>query len=273
MVGFMKSALNLLGIKKDGATAGIGLDEFLTSLPEQLGYDVKFNRTEESAEGLHYEVTGEEADSLVKNSSEVLDALSHLAMRVQRKNEGVANEPVNDDTRPSFRIVFDSAGFRARKHEELRALADEKRQKVLETGGKPSYVSALSPSERKVIHTRLAELGDMVSESIGKGNFKRIRIRLKDESQKTYRPENDEAGEGNGNRQRSAGNRQGGGGGGGRGRRGGGGGGGNGGGNGGGRGRFRGNGGGGHPQHVNSDRNHNSDREVNGNVAVSHTED
>lgn len=194
MVGFMKSALNLFGIKKEGGAAA-GLDEFLTALPEQLGYDVKFTKSEGKDGGLHYEVEGSEVDSFVGNSSEVLDALSHLAMRVQRKTEGLSNEPVSEDSKESYRVVFDAQGFRERKAQELREMAAEKRQRVMESGGKPAYVPALSPSDRKVIHTALAELGDVVSESIGKGNFKRIRIRLKDESKRTYEPKKDEAGE------------------------------------------------------------------------------
>lgn len=181
MVGFMKSALNLFGIKKEGGNAegAKGLEEFLGALPEQLGYDVSFRKSEATEGGLRFEIEGSEVDSFVGNSSEILDALSHLAMRVSRKHEGLSNEPVGEESRESFRIVFDANGFRDRKADELRTMAGEKRQKVVDAGGKPSYIPALCPSDRKIIHTHLATFGDVVSESIGKGNFKRIRIRLK----------------------------------------------------------------------------------------------
>lgn len=266
MVGFMKSALNLFGIKKDTSTgAAAGLDEFLSGLPDQLGYDVRFTKTEKEG-GLYYEVEGSEVDSFIGNSSEVLDALSHLAMRVQRKTEGLSNEPVSEESKESYRIVFDAQGFREKKSQELRDMAAEKRKHVMDSGGKPAYVPALSPSDRKVIHTALADLGDVVSESIGKGNFKRIRIRLKDETKRTYVPKPNEGGEvraqgqGNGN----------GNGGGGRGPRGNG---------GGGRGRGpgngpRGNGGGGRGPRGNNgggrfqnDRHQGNGMEVNGNLA------
>ncbi|MBS1982879.1 MAG: hypothetical protein JST16_01800 [Bdellovibrionales bacterium] len=182
MVGFMKSALNLLGIKKTSEGAAGGLDDFLNALPEKMGYSIHFTKTDKDGSGLHYEIEGDEVDSFVSNSSEVLDALSHLAMRVQRKTEGISNEPVADETKESFRISFDAGGFRERKAQELRDMAADKRQKVMESGGKPSYIPALSPSDRKIIHTHLADLGDVVSESIGKGNFKRIRIRMKDDT-------------------------------------------------------------------------------------------
>ncbi len=68
------------------------------------------------------------------------------------------------------------------QYQELKDLAASQRQKVLDTGGKPAYIPALGPGERKVIHTHLADLGEVTSESIGRGNFKRIRIKLKEDS-------------------------------------------------------------------------------------------
>ncbi len=189
MVGFMKSALNLLGIKKEGGGGdSINLDDFLSQLPEQMGYKVKFSKSEDAEKGICYEVEGEEADSFLGNSSEMLDALSHIGMRVLRKSEGVANAPLAEG-QEGVRVTFDSKGFRQKKAEELREFAAEQRQKVIDSGGKPAYIPALGPSERKIIHTYLSELGEVLSESIGRGNFKRIRVKLKEDSQYRRAPE------------------------------------------------------------------------------------
>jgi predicted RNA-binding protein Jag len=205
MVGFVKSALNLFGLGKEGGGGdGPGnLSDFLDGLAGKTGYDIQFIQKDANSEGIKIEIEGSEVEGFVGNSSEVLDALSHISMRVQRKVEGFSNEPVAEEGRPQYRITFDAAGFREKKSSELRDLADKLRDKVLETGGKPAYIPAMSPSDRKTIHTRVAEHGDIVSESIGNGNFKRIRIRLKDESKKTYvAPENP-----NGGQQRRSGGR------------------------------------------------------------------
>jgi hypothetical protein len=184
-------------------------------------------------------------DSFLGDNCEMLDALAHLSMRVLRRNEGLSNAPAAEGAE-ALRVTFDCAGFRDKKAQELRELASAQRDKVIESGGKPAYIRALGPSERKIIHTALADLGEVTSESIGRGNFKRIRVKLKDDSQFRREPEARQPrmdGEGGGGQQRSAN----GGGGGGRGRRGG----------RGGRGRGPGQGGG----------NYNNGGEVNGNVA------
>jgi predicted RNA-binding protein Jag len=190
MVGFVKSALNLLGLnaqKKEGvevsAESSQSLEGFLNDLSTHLGMDLKFvRRTDKDEPGLHYDVEGPDAGSLLGENCEILDALSHVSMRVLRKSEGLSNTPLTEGIE-NYRVTFDAADFRSKKTQELKDLAADHRQKVIESGGKPSYIKALSPSDRKVIHTTLAEMGEVTSESIGKGNFKRIRIKLKDDSQ------------------------------------------------------------------------------------------
>ncbi len=188
MVGFIKSALSALGIKGKEGAANISLEEFLNELPHAMGYDVSFNRKESDEKGICFEVEGEEADSFLGDSSDMLDALAHISMRVVRRSEGIANAPA-EEGQEALRVIFDSQGFRERKRNELQELAAAQRQRVVESGGKPAYIPALGPSERKIIHTHLAELGEVVSESIGRGNFKRIRVRLKEDSEFRRAPE------------------------------------------------------------------------------------
>lgn len=194
-MGFMKSAINnLLGLntKKDGASVnseGPSLEDFLGELPEKLGYDIRFSKIDSDQPGRFFNVEGAEAEEFLGQNTEVLDALSHLSMRVLRRHEGVSNSPASEGNE-NFRVVFDSAGFREKKVQELKDLAADHKKKVLDNGGRPSYIKALGPSDRKIIHTAIAEMGDVMSESIGKGNFKRIRIKLKEDSplRKTLKP-------------------------------------------------------------------------------------
>jgi predicted RNA-binding protein Jag len=191
MSGFMKSALNLFGIRKEGSaspTNNMELEEFLREIAKRCGYELEFSKKETSEEGLTYEIKGAEAEEFLGSNSEMLEALAHLSMRFQRRKTGLANEPGASEGQ-EFRIRFDSGDFRDRKIQALRDLAASKRNKVLESNGKPSYINALGPAERKVIHTVITEFGDVVSESIGSGYFKRIRIRLKDDKRsETTRP-------------------------------------------------------------------------------------
>ncbi len=193
-MGFMKSAINnLLGIsnKKNegGSGEGMSLEEFLNEIPAKLGFDVQITKVESDQPGQFFNIEGNEAQEFLGQNTEVLDALSHLSMRVLRRHEGVSNAPTTEKNE-NFRVVFDASGFRDKKIQELKDLASEFKKKVLESGGRPSYIKALSPGDRKIIHTAIAELGDVTSESIGKGNFKRIRIKIRDDSplKKTLKP-------------------------------------------------------------------------------------
>jgi predicted RNA-binding protein Jag len=220
MAGFMKSALNLFGIGKEGVESVEGstavadykdmsLETFLEEVVSLMGYSVKFSAKGTDGGLSAFEIEGEEVEEFLGDSSEMLEALAHLSMRFQRKKAGLSNE-AGAETTGDFRVSFDAGDFRQRKTDGLRDLAAQKRQKVLDAGGKPAYINALGPAERKVIHTALTELGDVVSESIGNGYFKRIRVRLINDT-RSARPEG--GGGGGGRRE--------GGGGGGRGRRGG----------------------------------------------------
>jgi predicted RNA-binding protein Jag len=192
-MGLMKSALNFLGLNnKDGgaSTANLpgSLDEFLSEIVQRMGYDIRFSG-QETSEGIRYDIEGEELEDFLGNSCEMLEALAHLSMRYARRVQaasGITPEPrTNEDGTPEEgdfrgpRIYFECGDFRQRKVDDIRTMAGEKRQRVMD-GGRPVYISAMGPADRKVIHTFLAETGEVVSESIGSGYFKRIRLRLKD---------------------------------------------------------------------------------------------
>jgi spoIIIJ-associated protein len=182
-MNIVKSALNLFGISKDDGgsnTPSVGnLDEFLEGLPPLMGYDISFKRHQKDDGSHHIEVEGGDVTTLVGENTQILDAIAHISMRVLRKQEGLANKAVDDGTDLSkYRVTVDAEGFRDRHEEQLRKIAEDARTKVLENAGRPTYIPALSPSERRVIHTHLATLGEVTSESIGNGTFKRIRIKL-----------------------------------------------------------------------------------------------
>ncbi len=195
-MNIVKSALNLFGISKDdggGTTTTVAsLDEFLSGLPPLLGYDINFERHQKDDGSHHIEVTGGDVQTLVGENTQILDAIAHISMRVLRKQEGLSNKAVDDGTDLSkYRITVDAEGFRDRHYEGLKKVAEDARKKVLENNGRPTYIPALSPAERRIIHTHLATLGEVTSESIGNGTFKRIRIKLINDVSRPPRAEGD----------------------------------------------------------------------------------
>jgi len=166
-----------------------------------MGYSVTFTPRDSVDGATAFEVEGDDRDEFLGDSSEMLEALAHLSMRFQRKKAGASNDSGAEAATGDYRVIFDAGDFRQRKIDELRDLAADKRQRVLDNSGKPAYINALGPAERKVIHTTLTELGDVVSESIGSGYFKRIRVRLIDDKrpQREGGGQRAEGGGGNGN--------------------------------------------------------------------------
>jgi spoIIIJ-associated protein len=180
-MNIVKSALNLFGISKDESVKGgaISLDDFLTGLSSRIGYDVEFTREQKDDGSHHIDVSGSDVGSFVGDNTQILDAIAHISMRVLRKQEGLSNKAVDEGTDLSkYRITVDAEGFREKHYENLKKVAEEAKDKVLQNSGRPAYIPALSPAERRVIHTHIAELGEVCSESIGNGTFKRIRIKL-----------------------------------------------------------------------------------------------
>lgn len=180
-MNIVKSALNLFGISKEDGEGGgvVDLDQFLVGLPKAMGFNVEFIRTQKDDGSHHIDIRGEEVTSFLGENTQLLDSLAHICMRVLRKQEGLANKAIEEGTELSkYRVTIDAEGFREKHYEGLKKVAEDAREKVLKSNGRPTYISALSPAERRVIHTHLAELGQVTSESIGNGTFKRIRVKL-----------------------------------------------------------------------------------------------
>jgi len=200
-MNIVKSALKVFGIKgandKSSKKGDVSLESFLSDLPEYLNHDIEFTSSLKEDGSTHVEVGGDEAEKFVGSNTAILDSLAHLSMRVKRKEEGATNKTLDEIEKPErLRVSFDCNGFREQKKEGLFVLAEKARQKVIDKDGKPAYLPPLSPSERKVVHTRLAELGEVTSESMGKGTFKRIKVKLINAKRKSQdsRPQKNHSG-------------------------------------------------------------------------------
>lgn len=66
------------------------------------------------------------------------------------------------------RIVVDISGWRAKHEEYLVSLAKQAADRAKQIN-EPQYLYNLTPSQRRVIHTALSEMGGVVSESLGEG--------------------------------------------------------------------------------------------------------
>ena len=124
-------------------------------------------RIEETPEGTHINLEGEDGGALVRRGGEGLQALQHLVATAFRKQLG-------DDNR----IVVDCNGFRRDKDAELKQMARFIAGKVL-SSGIAQEMGPLNPYERRIVHLTIAEDPKVTSESIGDAFMKTVIISTK----------------------------------------------------------------------------------------------
>ena len=139
----------LEALETEGEIAADYLEELLdiADLDGDLDMDVEGDRASVS-------IVGADLNQLVGRDGEVLDALQELTRLAVYRETGERS-----------RLMLDVSGFRARKREELVALAEKMIGEVRETGERRS-LDPMSPFERKVVHDAVATAG-LTSESEG----------------------------------------------------------------------------------------------------------
>ena len=138
--------------------------EFLTDLCRSLGLSLQVS-TSVTAEGCRLEIDGADADLLIAQGGELLDAVQHLLNQIFSAGHG------------GQRLVCDARGFRATREAELRAMASHAAQRVRSTG-LPFSFGPMSANERRIIHLALANEADLQTESIGEGAARKLRVAL-----------------------------------------------------------------------------------------------
>jgi spoIIIJ-associated protein len=76
------------------------------------------------------------------------------------------------------RVVVDAEGYRERREENLRSLAQRVAQQVRRSQS-PVALEPMPPNERRIIHMELADDSDLTTESDGEGDQRRIIIALR----------------------------------------------------------------------------------------------
>ena len=140
---------------------------FVESVVTAMGLSLT-TTVEETAEGTHINLEGEDGGVLIRRGGEGLQALQHVVATTFRKQLG-------DDNR----IVIDCNGFRRDKDAELRQMAQYMAGKA-RSSGMPQEMGPLNPYERRIVHLAVAEEADVASESIGDAFMKTVIISVKD---------------------------------------------------------------------------------------------
>jgi spoIIIJ-associated protein len=137
--------------------------DFLNRVTTALGIAATVN-LEETADGPRFNLTGEEAELLVRHRGEPLKALQHVVdMAYGRTLDG------------EKRVFVDALEYRKGKDIELRNMAKFLAQKAKDSG-QDQQLGPLNPYERRIVHMAVAEIPGATTESVGDAFSKTVFI-------------------------------------------------------------------------------------------------
>jgi spoIIIJ-associated protein len=140
--------------------------DFLARVTEAMGIRTPVD-VEQTADGPRLNLSGEEAELLVRHRGEPLKALQHIVdMAFGRR--------LADDKR----VFVDALAYRKGKDIELREMAKLLAEKVKQTGV-DQQLGPLNPYERRIVHMAVAEVPGATTESVGDAFSKTVLISLR----------------------------------------------------------------------------------------------
>ena len=140
--------------------------EFLNKFTAAFGITTPVD-VEETADGPRLNLSGEEAEILVRHRGEPIKALQQVV--------DMAFGRLYDDDR---RVFVDALAYRKGKDIELRQMAKLLAAKAKETG-LDQQIGPLNPYERRIVHLAVAEIPGAASESVGDAFSKTVVITAK----------------------------------------------------------------------------------------------
>lgn len=155
-------------VKNDDKMDEVGMDaeEFLQGLFKVCGKDVQIVKSEDE-NYTTYSVEGEDLGDMIGYRGDCYYAINRVLMAVTGRTEK--------------KILLDIGGYRKKREEVLTALAKRTADRVAKTG-KYSRLDPMNPSERRIIHSALAEDNRVVTLSKGEDPRRYVMIFPKGEN-------------------------------------------------------------------------------------------
>jgi spoIIIJ-associated protein len=138
--------------------------DFTNDVLASSGLDLQAG-VDQAEDGVKVQVRGDDVALLLGHNAELLDALEYLGNRVLARTSG-----------EDAKLIFDSAGYRARREKELRLMAEKAAEKV-RVSRIPFSFDPMTPNERRIIHLTLADDSSVTTESQGNGENRKVTIR------------------------------------------------------------------------------------------------
>jgi spoIIIJ-associated protein len=137
--------------------------DFLARVTAAMGIETRID-VEETPDGPRLNLSGEQAELLVRHRGEPLKALQHIVdMAYGRHFDGAK------------RVFIDALAYRKGKDLELRQMATLLAEKAKQSG-LDQQLGPLNPYERRIVHLAVAEIPGATSESVGDAFSKTVLI-------------------------------------------------------------------------------------------------
>ncbi len=136
--------------------------EYLLDLLEKLGVVNAVLQVEESENAAMITIDGENLGTVIGRRGETLDALQYLTSLVCNRSKG-----------DYYKISLDCCGYREKREETLKELANKIARQVLKTG-RNSVLEPMNPYERRIIHAVISEIEGVSSKSVGEDPNRKV---------------------------------------------------------------------------------------------------
>ncbi len=137
------------------------------SIETQVRPETAAGEAGEAAVAISFDIKGEDLGVLIGRRGQTLASLQYVVRLLvgRRTNSWVP-------------IVIDVEGYKQRRYKALETFAKEMAARV-KARGAPFTLEPMPPYERRIIHLSLANSPDVVTESIGQGDERKVVIRPK----------------------------------------------------------------------------------------------
>ena len=142
--------------------------KYLTSVLKALGTEDFTINPVRKGDMVILNIEGENLGVVIGRRGETLDALQYLT--ILAGNRGEDNY---------CRISIDCCDYREKRREALETLAAKTARKVLKTGRRVT-LEPMNPYERRIIHSKVAEIEGVTSRSTGEEPYRKVMIRSTD---------------------------------------------------------------------------------------------
>jgi spoIIIJ-associated protein len=140
--------------------------DFLNRFTAALGITATV-QVDDTPDGPRLNLTGDEAEILVRHRGEPLKALQHVV-------DNAFGRALPDDRR----VFVDALEYRKGKDLELRSMAKFLAEKAKQSG-LDQQLGPLNPYERRIVHMAVAEIAGVTTESVGDAFSKTVLISLR----------------------------------------------------------------------------------------------